>query len=140
MHLVQKDLNKVKQEWNCHRIRPSRHSSSPAGYPNVLFSLPEIQGIVWSSSTTCMITQLCNTAGTRDYLCTVENRDILVAEEYTEEPDPPGSLEFLEVAQTIMDQEQLEMPSTVQEALNLYVVLTTTIEERCNEYYAQNTE
>ena len=70
--------------------------------------------------------QLCYTTGTRDYLCTVENRDILVAEEYTEEPDPPGSLE------------QLEMPSTVQEALNLYVVLTTTIEERCNEYYAQN--
>lgn len=52
-----------------------------------------------------------------------------MAEEYTEEPDPPGSLEFLDVAQTIMDQEKLEMPSTVQEALNLYVVLTTTIEE-----------
>ena len=65
----------------------------------------------------------------------VDNRDITVAEEYTEEPDPPGSLEFLEVAQTIMDQEHLGMPNTVQEALNLYVVFTTTIEERCNEYY-----
>ena len=63
----------------------------------------------------------------------VDNRDIPVAEEYIEEPDPPGSLEFLEAAQTMMDQEQLGMPNTVQEALNLYVVLTATIEERCNE-------
>ena len=56
-----------------------------------------------------------------------------VAKEYTEEPDPPGSLEFLELALEIMTQHHLFMPNTVQEALELYVSLTTIIQsELCD--------
>ena len=52
--------------------------------------------------------------------------------EYTEEPDPPGSLEFLEVASRIMHQYHLSMPSTVQEALDVFVVLTSVLENEAN--------
>ncbi len=44
MHLVQKDLDTVKQEWNTHLIRPVRNSDCPSGYPNELYYLPEILG------------------------------------------------------------------------------------------------
>ena len=45
-----------------------------------------------------------------------------MAEQYAEEPDPPASLEFLEAVETIMDDQHLRMPNTVQEALNFNFV------------------
>lgn len=41
--LLQSDLDNVKEHWNTHHIRPSRHASV-SGRPNSLFSFPEIQG------------------------------------------------------------------------------------------------
>ena len=63
----------------------------------------------------------------------IDVRDIPVANEHADKPDPPGSLQFLEATQLIMNQQHLSMPSSVEEALNLYIVLITTIEERFNE-------
>ena len=40
MHLVQKSLNEVKNEWNAHRIRPSRNTNVPGGIPDQLFFVP----------------------------------------------------------------------------------------------------
>ena len=45
MHLVQKDLDMVKKEWNCHLIRPTRNYSTPSGHPDELYYLPEILGM-----------------------------------------------------------------------------------------------
>ena len=50
-HLVQKDLDRIKAEWNSHRIRANRSSSCPSGYPNELYFLP---GILGSISTYCV--------------------------------------------------------------------------------------
>ena len=41
--LLQSDLDNVKEHWNTHHIRPSRHTSV-SGRPNSLFSFPDIQG------------------------------------------------------------------------------------------------
>ena len=49
-HLVQEDLDKIREEWNSHRIRANRNSSGPPGYPNELYFLPEIQGIRYNIS------------------------------------------------------------------------------------------
>ena len=46
MHLVQKGLNEVKNEWNTHRIRPSRNTNVPGGIPDQLFFVPASEGIV----------------------------------------------------------------------------------------------
>ena len=44
MHLIQEELNTVVHEWNTHRIRPTKDCSIPAGIPDELFFLPQIQG------------------------------------------------------------------------------------------------
>ena len=44
MHLVQKSLTEVVNEWNSHRIRPSRNTCDPAGIPDQLFYMPASLG------------------------------------------------------------------------------------------------
>lgn len=46
MHIVQDDLNSVREEWNSHLIRPSKGSCSPSGHPDELYSLPHILGTI----------------------------------------------------------------------------------------------
>lgn len=46
MHLVQKDLDMVKREWNSHLIRRSKNTSAPAGHPDELYHLPQILGML----------------------------------------------------------------------------------------------
>lgn len=64
-----------------------------------------------------------------DYLCQLDTRDLPSAYQYAEAPDPPASLEFLQAAKCNMADNILYMPTSIQSALNLYVVLTTTFEQ-----------
>ena len=66
--------------------------------------------------------------GVQDYICEVDARDIPQVENYAEAPDPPASLEFLQLAQLIMDANSLQMPRSIEQAIDLYVTLTCTIE------------
>lgn len=43
MKLIQDELKHVAEHWNLHRIRPCRNSDSPAGRPDVLYFLPELE-------------------------------------------------------------------------------------------------
>ena len=43
MDLIQKELDCVAHEWNIHRIRPS--SESPGGIPDILYYLPQEEGL-----------------------------------------------------------------------------------------------
>ena len=61
-------------------------------------------------------------------MCGIDSRDIPPASEYAEIPDPPASLDFLQLALMLMNEQGLNMPSTISEALNLYVTLITIIE------------
>ena len=73
-------------------------------------------------------------AGTKDYSYPLDPRDVCVVMAYTEEPDPPGSLEFLELASHVMHEHDLSMPNTVQEALEVFAVLTTIIGNEIETY------
>ena len=44
MHIIQRELDTVVHEWNTHRIRPSKDCLVPAGIPDELFFLPQVQG------------------------------------------------------------------------------------------------
>ena len=64
MHLVQKSLTEVANEWNSHRIRPSRNTCDPAGIPDQLFYMPaslgtlmNIHNFVSSMSKNYLLTQ-----------------------------------------------------------------------------------
>ena len=43
--LVQQELDKVVTEWNHHHIRSSSTSEVPAGVPELLYNLPELEGM-----------------------------------------------------------------------------------------------
>ena len=44
MHIIQRELNTVVHELNTHRIRTSKNCYVPAGIPDELFFLPQVQG------------------------------------------------------------------------------------------------
>ena len=67
--------------------------------------------------------------GVKDYLCQLDMRDLPIVTQYAQSPDPPGSLEFLQAAKPIMDSYSLNIPNSIEEAMDLYVILTTAIEE-----------
>ena len=131
MHIVQRDFDSVRTEWNCHKIRASRNSCTPSGHPNELYFMPHILGIY------CLIKQaIINycihvVTGTQDYLCSVNSGDLNVCCCYSEDPGPPVSMEFLELAKHFMENNgyTLNLPQTVPAAINLYVDLTTYIDQ-----------
>ncbi|KAK2548520.1 hypothetical protein P5673_031305 [Acropora cervicornis] len=111
MPVLQDELRRVVQEWNLHKIRPSSNESSPPGRPETLYFLPEL-------------------TGTSSYLNNIKAIDIDVAEDVCcESPDTDVPDTFAELAQIIMDEKGLEMPSSPQSALNLYLELLSSIED-----------
>ena len=42
--LLQKELDKIRQHWNTHRIRPCKQSECPSGRPDTIFFLPSAFG------------------------------------------------------------------------------------------------
>ena len=43
--LLQAELDRVKDHWNTHRIRKSRHDTVP-GRPDSLYFLPQLHGVI----------------------------------------------------------------------------------------------
>ena len=67
-------------------------------------------------------------SGVQDYICPTDPRDVTTALQYAEEPDPPCSLEFLEMARDVMNAHHISFPNTISAAVDLYVTLTTILE------------
>ena len=67
-------------------------------------------------------------SGSQNYLCDVSTSSIIECSRYSEEPDPPGSIEFLEMAQELMTLHNLIFPRSIQEAIDVYVTMTTVLE------------
>ena len=112
MHLIQDELKHVVEEWNLHRIRPCRNSDSPAGRPDVLYFLPELEEA-------------------KVYSTPVPSDEIDLAKEVCCDQlnEQPAPREFVELAHLIMDEEDLRMPDDAEEALRLYIDLVYHIEK-----------
>ena len=96
--LIQQDLDYVKDHWNSHYIRGSRHETI-SGRPNELFYLPEIHSA-------------------QNYLQTVnENQCQQIEENHNIEEEIN---EFQEYFIYVMDQCNLSHPQNWREALDLY--------------------
>ena len=104
MQLIQDELKHVAEHWNLHRIRPCRNSDSPAGRPDVLYFLPELEEVM-------------------DYSTPVPSDEIDLAKEICcdEVIEQPASREFVDLVHLIMDEEDLTMPDDAEEALSLYI-------------------
>ena len=103
MSILRKELYKVAELWNSHRIRPSSNPESPSGRPDILYHVPQ-------------------SSNTQDYLIPVSFDEIDVAEdECAEEPNLFGcSHVFKDLAEMIMEDEGLQAPNIVEKAQNLY--------------------
>ena len=103
MRLLQKELNRVAQHWNLHKIRPSLNQESPPGRPDVLYFLPELNRV-------------------SSYLkCVDDDDELLVAEELCCENHIMQADEtFVALAQMIMDDNNLRILRTPLEASHLY--------------------
>ena len=71
--------------------------------------------------------------GTINYMSPVSTRDFQVSDTYSEEPDPPASLAFLEAANAYIIEHNLQFPNSVQDAILLYVELVAFFESNMCE-------
>ena len=110
-NLIRDELNRVARHWNIHCIRPTTTAESPSGRPDTMYFLPEVND-------------------THDYMTTANVADMDVAEEMCCSPNFPNGYEpeFNELAAIIMEENRLGMPTTVEEAEQLYVELLQQIE------------
>ena len=104
------------QQWNLHKIRKSTNPESPDGRPDVLYFLPEA-------------------TSSRDLLTPVAPDEIEIAHDRCcVQPTQFGcSTEFSELALFIMQEKNLAMPNSTEEAITLYTKLIELIEEIQNE-------
>lgn len=112
MDLIQSELHRVVLEWNVHRIRPSTNLESPSGKPDILYFLPEL-------------------TDAQDYCTLIDMDDIDIAEYMcAARPQAKGCCPaFKGLAEMIMEDEGLDMPTTVDEARQLYLVLLDLIDD-----------
>ena len=112
MDLMQEELHRVVLDWNVHRIRPSTNLESPSGKPDILYFLPELKGA-------------------QDYSTLIDADEIEIAEDMCAmRPQAKGCCPaFKDLAEMIMEDERLELPTTIDEARQLYFVLLNLIDD-----------
>ena len=111
MNVLRNELHQVAKLWNLHRIRPSVNSDSPPGRPDLLYFLPQATDTI-------------------NYATVVDEDDLDVCEYLADVTNASNSadLAFAELAQIIMDEQNLRMPESAEEARRLYIDLMHDIE------------
>lgn len=111
MQVLRDELYKFAEQWNLHRVRPSRNGESPRGLPDILYFLPEIKGA-------------------RNLITVVSPDDIQIAEQRccNRPSETSCTDEFCELASVIMQEKNIGMPKTRDDAIILYSVLTRNSE------------
>ena len=113
MNVLRNELHQVAKLWNLHRIRPSVNSDSPPGQPDLLYFLPQATDTI-------------------NYATAVDEDDLDVSEFLADVTSASNSADpaFAELAQIIMDEQNLRMPESAEEALRLYIDLMHDIKVR----------
>ena len=62
-------------------------------------------------------------------MCTCDPQDVIFCKQYAKEKPAPAPLEFLELVEILMEEENLHMPDNCYEALSLYMDLINLIHE-----------
>lgn len=110
MHILRKELYEVAELWNQHCISPSKfgNSSGPRGRPDCMYFLPHLYD-------------------TENYQVNVTPGE---SEEFDHSTLSPTdvSVEFQEIASSIMDELGWQIPDNVKEGLDLYIKLIKIIQ------------
>ena len=98
--------------WNLHKIRPTNNAESPSGRPDMLYFVSDI-------------------TGGADLKQDVDIDDIELAEQrccfrYSESG---CCVEFTQLPSIIMQEQNLDMPDTAEDAVSLYSTLLQSIDD-----------
>ena len=108
--LIQSDLEDVKRTWNHHQIRATKYAEGPSGRPDVMYFLPHNY-----DARNCA------------FQPNLSDLDISISM-FTKKPKSfPCQDEFIELANMIMDEQNLQHPRTRSEAESLYLIVVATI-------------
>lgn len=99
--LIDSELDKVKVHWNTHRIRSSRHQGTVSGVPDILYYLP-------------------HRSGAFECKCRIEIQQIEEMEEKVQIDEPNGLQIYEEYFYYVVDNENLQFPSSAAGALDLF--------------------
>ena len=112
MSLLKEELDRVAQQWNLHMIRQSTNEQSPSGPPDTIFFIPE----AFDSTS---------------YLQDVDPLDLTVAKDtFCEIPQDASFETFSELAQMIMNENNIESPGTdINKVEQLYLDLIAHIQD-----------
>ena len=109
MSLLKEELYCVAQNWNLHKIRPTRNPDSPSGRPDVLYFVPECVGV-----TDCKV---------------IPNEDdVDISKELCEDEQSSLAVIFQELADMIMEDEDFAQPQNAHDAKVLYHQLLLCID------------
>lgn len=98
-------MDQVAIEWNTHKIASSRNRTSPVGKPIVMYNNPELYD-------------------TEDYRVFVTDEEALAClEECKFMNRPCFDIDIYELAVIIMEEHNLELPTTADDAITLYINL-----------------
>lgn len=108
--LLQKELDRLVQFWNNHHMRQVRHSSSPAGRPNILFFAPQLSNGM-------------------DYKFPVNDEDLALARDFTSPPSSAGCcMEMETFGNMIMNERLIALPINAESAKELFWILVHEID------------
>jgi len=97
--------------WNAHKIRHTKNCNMPCGRPIIMFNVPEL-------------------FHTDDYLLPVSPEDIAACKRFCrKKPIVPCDSQLFRLANIIMEEKHLSMPTNANEATALYVVLKRELME-----------
>lgn len=115
MNIIQKELDSIRIRWNSHKIRSTRHQECPPGKPDVLYHLPDIQGV-------------------QDYKLRFNNRLLEMIHPLKREKKPFGCERvFADAFRLLMEGNGWQTPTTNDEALVLYGNLVTACTEQVSQ-------
>ena len=131
MDLLQEELKQMMDLWNTHVIRSSR-AETIGGIPDELYFFPEVTGIEqvqlrnYYANIPLLVYLFC--VGADNYMCDISGRDLHVCKQYIKEKPAPVPIEFLNLVEILMTENNLYMPDTCEEALSLYLDLVDLIQ------------
>ena len=105
MSILEKELNEFVNIWNTYSIKNVQNFERPSVHPNIIYYVPERFG--------------GSDIGFFLYL-----NDLIVAKQFCQEPSSLGcSIEFLNFAALVMQQNNMQPPTTTSEAQDLCVTI-----------------
>lgn len=116
---IQNELDQFLEEWNSHRIRPSKKADAPAGIPNVMYHFPSLTG-----KSIIIAVIIIRNAGTFNHAMSINDQTLdVVEDEFNCICENFVPKEFFLLAEIVRTFYGLPRPITFESAFDLFWLL-----------------